>query len=163
MSTDAMRARIEQLHGFPAEFATAFDEITAAMRDGDPSAIADYGAYPLEVAAILAEMRLDDATIATALLHDTIEDTGVTRSEIDALFGAEIGSLVDGLTKIKKLDLVTKKAEHIAATGAATLLAGDLGCLMNMAGKLQRLGKPVRARHVAEVLAGIDEPAIGER
>ena len=53
----------------------------------------------------------------------------------------------------------TKKAEHIAATGAGTLLAGDLGCLMNMAGKLQRLGKTVAARHVAEVLAGIDEPA----
>jgi L-lactate dehydrogenase complex protein LldE len=59
--------------------------------------------------------------------------------------------------------IVSKKAEHIAATGADTLLAGDLGCLMNMAGKLQRLGKPVHARHIAEVLAGIDEPAIGER
>ncbi|MGC2341522.1 MAG: HD domain-containing protein, partial [Methyloceanibacter sp.] len=73
---------------------------------------APFFSHPLEVAAILAEMRLDDATIATALLHDTIEDTGATRSEIDALFGAEIGSLVDGLTKIKKLDLVTKKAEQ---------------------------------------------------
>jgi L-lactate dehydrogenase complex protein LldE len=60
--------------------------------------------------------------------------------------------------------IVTKKAEHIAATGAATLLAGDMGCLMNMAGKLQRLGHPVRARHIAEVLAGMtDQPAIGER
>jgi L-lactate dehydrogenase complex protein LldE len=59
--------------------------------------------------------------------------------------------------------IVTKKAEHVAATGADTLLAGDLGCLMNMAGKLQRLGKPVHARHVAEVLAGVTEPAIGER
>ena len=59
--------------------------------------------------------------------------------------------------------IVTKKAEHIAATGATTLLAGDLGCLMNMAGKLQRLGKPVQARHVAEVLAGVTTPAIGER
>jgi L-lactate dehydrogenase complex protein LldE len=59
--------------------------------------------------------------------------------------------------------IVTKKAEHIAATGADTLLAGDLGCLMNMAGKLQRLGKPVHARHVAEVLAGVTEPPIGER
>jgi L-lactate dehydrogenase complex protein LldE len=59
--------------------------------------------------------------------------------------------------------IVTKKAEHIAATGAGTLLAGDLGCLMNMVGKLQRLGKPVQARHVAEVLAGIVAPAIGER
>ena len=60
--------------------------------------------------------------------------------------------------------IVTKKAEHIADTGAGTLLAGDLGCLMNMAGKLQRLGKRVKVRHVAEVLAGMaNEPAIGER
>jgi L-lactate dehydrogenase complex protein LldE len=59
--------------------------------------------------------------------------------------------------------IVGKKADHIAATGAGTLLAGDLGCLMNMAGKLQRRGSPVRARHVAEVLAGMgDGPAIGE-
>ena len=59
--------------------------------------------------------------------------------------------------------IVTKKAEAVAATGADTLLAGDLGCLMNIAGKLQRLGRPVRVRHVAEVLAGMtDGPAIGE-
>ena len=59
--------------------------------------------------------------------------------------------------------IVSKKADHIAATGAGTLLAGDLGCLMNMAGKLQRLKVPVKARHVAEVLAGMtDFPAIGE-
>jgi L-lactate dehydrogenase complex protein LldE len=59
--------------------------------------------------------------------------------------------------------IVAKKADQIAATGAGTLLAGDLGCLMNMAGKLQRNGTPVRARHVAEVLAGMtDVPAIGE-
>jgi L-lactate dehydrogenase complex protein LldE len=59
--------------------------------------------------------------------------------------------------------IVSKKAEHIAATGADTLLAGDLGCLMNMAGRLQRLGKKVAVRHVAEVLVGVTEPAIGER
>lgn len=59
--------------------------------------------------------------------------------------------------------IVAKKAENVAASGAATLLAGDLGCLMNMAGKLQRQGRPVKARHVAEVLAGMgEEPAIGE-
>ncbi|MGV8955451.1 MAG: hypothetical protein ACOH2M_30430 [Cypionkella sp.] len=51
VSTDEMRAQIEQLHGFSAEFATAFDEITAAMRYGDPVTVADYGAYPLELAA----------------------------------------------------------------------------------------------------------------
>jgi GTP pyrophosphokinase len=74
---------------------------------GDP-----YFSHPLEVAAILTDLKLDDATIATALLHDVIEDTPVTKSEIDQLFGPEIGTLVDGLTKINKLDLVSKKAEQ---------------------------------------------------
>ncbi|UUP18991.1 RelA/SpoT family protein [Nitratireductor thuwali] len=72
---------------------------------GDP-----YFSHPLEVAAILTDMHLDEATIAVALLHDTIEDTSATRSEIDELFGDDIGSLVEGLTKLRKLDLVSKKA-----------------------------------------------------
>ncbi|MGO4441123.1 RelA/SpoT family protein [Rhizobium sp. RAF56] len=74
---------------------------------GDP-----YISHPLEVAAILTDMRLDESTIAVALLHDTIEDTTATRAEIDELFGEDIGRLVEGLTKIKKLDLVTKKAKQ---------------------------------------------------
>jgi L-lactate dehydrogenase complex protein LldE len=58
--------------------------------------------------------------------------------------------------------IVAKKATNIAATGADLLLAGDLGCLMNMAGKLQREGRDIEVRHVAEVLAGMtQEPAIG--
>ncbi|MEA2992114.1 MAG: diphosphokinase / guanosine-3,5-bis(diphosphate) 3-diphosphatase [Alphaproteobacteria bacterium] len=74
---------------------------------GDP-----YFSHPLEVAAILTDLKLDDATIAAALLHDTIEDTETTRSEIDAKFGHDIGTLVEGLTKLKKLDLVTKEAKQ---------------------------------------------------
>src|SRR5476651_185629 len=74
---------------------------------GDP-----YFSHPLEVAAILTDLKLDDATIAAALLHDTIEDTATTRAEIDSLFGPDIGTLVDGLTKPKKLDLVTKEAKQ---------------------------------------------------
>ncbi len=73
---------------------------------------APYFSHPLEVAAILTELKLDDATVATALLHDVIEDTDATRAEIDQMFGPEIGGLVDGLTKIKRLDLVSKKAEQ---------------------------------------------------
>jgi len=76
-------------------------------KSGDP-----YFSHPLEVAAILTELKLDDATIATALLHDVIEDTDATRAEIDQMFGREIGALVDGLTKIRRLDLVSKKAEQ---------------------------------------------------
>jgi GTP diphosphokinase / guanosine-3',5'-bis(diphosphate) 3'-diphosphatase len=74
---------------------------------GDP-----YFTHPLEVAAILTEMRLDDATIVAAVLHDTVEDTSSTLEEINQVFGPEIGQLVDGLTKIKKLDLVSKRAEQ---------------------------------------------------
>jgi len=60
-------------------------------------------------------------------------------------------------------EIVARKTADIAATGAQTVLAGDLGCLLNMAGRLTREGIPVRARHVAEVLAGMAEgPAIGE-
>jgi len=60
-------------------------------------------------------------------------------------------------------DMLEKKAASIAESGAEVLLAGDLGCLMNMAGKLKRLNSPVESRHIAEVLAGLTNgPAIGE-
>jgi guanosine-3',5'-bis(diphosphate) 3'-pyrophosphohydrolase len=74
---------------------------------GDP-----YFSHPLEVAAILTDMHLDESTVAVALLHDTIEDTTATRQEIDELFGPDMGKLVEGLTKLKKLDLVSRKAEQ---------------------------------------------------
>ncbi|CAN7304767.1 bifunctional (p)ppGpp synthetase/guanosine-3',5'-bis(diphosphate) 3'-pyrophosphohydrolase [Phenylobacterium sp. LjRoot219] len=72
---------------------------------GDP-----YFAHPIEVAGILTDYRLDTATIVTALLHDVIEDTPVTRKEIDELFGPEIGELVEGVTKLSKLEL---SSEHL--------------------------------------------------
>ena len=71
---------------------------------GDP-----FFSHPLEVASILTGLKLDDATIVAAVLHDTIEDTDSTREEIDRLFGEEIGRLVEGLTKIKKLDVVSRQ------------------------------------------------------
>ena len=74
---------------------------------GDP-----YFSHPLEVAAILTDLKLDDATIVAAVLHDTIEDTDATREEIERLFGPQIGRLVEGLTKIDKLDLVSKQARQ---------------------------------------------------
>ncbi|MDJ0932271.1 bifunctional (p)ppGpp synthetase/guanosine-3',5'-bis(diphosphate) 3'-pyrophosphohydrolase [Breoghania sp.] len=80
---------------------------TQMRASGDP-----YFSHPLEVAAIMTDLRLDDATIAVALLHDTIEDTDATRAEIDTIFGEEIGKLVDGLTKISRLDLISRRAKQ---------------------------------------------------
>jgi RelA/SpoT family (p)ppGpp synthetase len=74
---------------------------------GDP-----YFSHPLEVAAILTDLKLDDSSIAVALLHDTIEDTGTTRDEIDQLFGPSIGKLVEGVTKLQRLELASREAEQ---------------------------------------------------
>ncbi len=69
-------------------------------KSGEP-----YFTHPVAVAAILTEMRLDDATIVTALLHDTIEDTRSTYGEVEKLFGTEVAELVDGVTKLTNLQL----------------------------------------------------------
>lgn len=69
----------------------------------------DYFNHPVEVAAILTGLKLDDATIAAALLHDTIEDSGVTLDALDAQFGDEVVRLVDGVTKLSKLEVVPKE------------------------------------------------------
>ncbi|SEI09785.1 RelA/SpoT family protein [Paracoccus alkenifer] len=74
-----------------------------------------YFTHPVAVAAILTEMRLDDATIITALLHDTIEDTRSTWTDVAQIFGREIADLVDGVTKLTNLQLSgahSKQAEN---------------------------------------------------
>jgi len=80
---------------------------TQKRASGDP-----YFSHPLEVAAILTDLKLDDSSIAVALLHDTIEDTGATRTEIDQLFGPSIGKLVEGVTKLQRLELVSREAQQ---------------------------------------------------
>ncbi len=67
-----------------------------------------YLSHPLEVSAILADLKLDISTISTGLLHDTVEDTLATIQEIEDLFGKDIAFLVDGTTKISKLEYVSK-------------------------------------------------------
>ncbi|HWE98573.1 MAG TPA: bifunctional (p)ppGpp synthetase/guanosine-3',5'-bis(diphosphate) 3'-pyrophosphohydrolase [Caulobacteraceae bacterium] len=78
---------------------------------GDP-----YFAHPIEVAGILTEYRLDSATIVTALLHDVIEDTEVTRQDVEKLFGAEVAELVEGVTKLSSLEAIAdykRQAENL--------------------------------------------------
>src|SRR5579864_873306 len=117
---------------------------------------------------------------ATATYHDScsgLRELGLSREPralLGSVAGLKLAEMRDanvccgfgGTFCVKYPDIsnaiVGKKAANIAATGAGLLLAGDLGCLMNMAGKLQRDGIGIDARHVAEVLAGTtDEPAIG--
>ncbi|MEX1146769.1 MAG: bifunctional (p)ppGpp synthetase/guanosine-3',5'-bis(diphosphate) 3'-pyrophosphohydrolase [Sphingomonadales bacterium] len=77
---------------------------------GDP-----YFSHPLEVAGILTRLQLDGATIATALLHDTIEDTVATYEQIEELFGTDIARLVDGVTKLSRIEMksdVSQQAEN---------------------------------------------------
>lgn len=76
---------------------------------GDP-----YFAHPIEVAGILTEYRLDAPTIVAGLLHDTIEDTEATREEIERLFGAPIAELVEGVTKLSKLEALGEQEKQAA-------------------------------------------------
>lgn len=68
-----------------------------------------YLVHPMEVAAILADLKLDVATVVTGLLHDTVEDTLATPEELEATFGLEVANLVDGVTKIGKIHFKTKE------------------------------------------------------
>ncbi|MDA0355340.1 MAG: bifunctional (p)ppGpp synthetase/guanosine-3',5'-bis(diphosphate) 3'-pyrophosphohydrolase [Proteobacteria bacterium] len=76
-------------------------------QSGDP-----YFSHPIAVAAILTEQRLDDATLITALLHDTIEDTKSTFTEVSQLFGPEVADLVDGVTKLTNLQLSSTRSKQ---------------------------------------------------
>jgi guanosine-3',5'-bis(diphosphate) 3'-pyrophosphohydrolase len=84
-----------------------------AMHDGQMRKSGEpYFTHPISVAAILTEQQLDDATIITALLHDTIEDTKSTYTEIARLFGDEIAELVNGVTKLTNLQLSSTESQQ---------------------------------------------------
>ena len=76
-------------------------------RSGEP-----YLVHPLNVAAILAEMKADDVSIVVGLLHDVLEDTLTTKEAIAQQFGPEVADLVDGLTKIGKFSYVSREEEQ---------------------------------------------------
>ena len=136
---------------------------TQRRASGDP-----YFSHPLQVAAILTDLKLDDATIAAALLHDTIEDTDATRAEIDRLFGPDIGALVEGLTKLKKLDLVSKEAKQAENLRKLLLaIADDVRVLLiKLADRLHNMRTlahrpPEARRRTAEETLDIYAPLAG--
>ncbi len=130
---------------------------------GDP-----YFSHPLEVAAILTDLKLDDATIVAALLHDTIEDTEATRTEIDHIFGHEIGALVEGLTKLKRLELVSREAKQAENLRKLLLaIADDVRVLLiKLADRLHNMRTlefvpPTSRRRIAEETLDIYAPLAG--
>ena len=130
---------------------------------GDP-----FISHPLEVAAILADLKLDDATIVAALLHDVVEDTEATHQEIEDLFGKEIADLVDGLTKIRRLDLVTKEAAQAENLRKLLLaMAKDIRVLLiKLADRLHNMRtlqfmKPEKRQRTAQETLDLYAPLAG--
>src|SRR5690348_8560464 len=101
----------------------------------------DYVNHPLEVAAILADLELDAATISAALLHDTVEDTNLTADEVQREFGPEVARLVDGVTKLGRISIRTdqqQQAENIRKMMVA--MAEDLRVvLIKLADRLHNM------------------------
>ncbi len=137
---------------------------TQTRASGDP-----YFSHPVEVAYKLTQYRLDTASIITALLHDTVEDTDATLDEIEHLFGLEIRGLVDGVTKLNRLEIKSessKQAENFQKLVLA--MAQDLRVLMvKLADRLHNMEtlhyipKPEKrqriARETLEIYAALAE------
>jgi L-lactate dehydrogenase complex protein LldE len=161
-----------------------YDDLLVGEGEWEARAIA-FGDKVHELVSFLTDVRgmtnVEAAFDGTVTYHDScsgLRELGVRaqpRRLLKTVKGLKLTELKEadvccgfgGTFCVKYADIsnaiVEKKTEAIAASGAGTLLAGDLGCLMNMAGKLQRQDIPVHTRHVAEVLAGMtDLPPIGE-
>src|SRR5216110_3955502 len=88
-------------------------EFSAEVHKGQRRASGEpYLTHPVQVAGIIADMRLDVPSIATGLLHDTVEDTLATLEQIEETFGAEIAALVDGVTKIGQINFRSREEKQ---------------------------------------------------
>jgi L-lactate dehydrogenase complex protein LldE len=155
--------------------------------EGDPAEARarDLAARTWELVSFLADVRgvecVDARYDGVVAYHDScssLREVGVSeqpRRLLGTVAGLTLAELANreeccgfgGTFCVKypdiSLKMVADKCADIAATGADTVLSGDLGCLLNIAGRLGREGRAVRARHVAEVLAGMTDEPLGER
>ncbi|ODP37227.1 RelA/SpoT family protein [Sphingomonas turrisvirgatae] len=128
---------------------------------GDP-----YFSHPIEVAGILTDLHLDDETIATAILHDTIEDTVATPQEIEAKFGPSVARLVDGVTKLSKIEAQTESeraAENLrkfllAMSDDIRVLLVKLADRLHNMRTLHHIPKPEKRRRIARETMDIYAP-----
>lgn len=137
---------------------------TQKRASGDP-----YFSHPIEVAGILTELRLDTATIITGLLHDTIEDTDTTVAEIEELFGKEVANLVDGVTKLSRLEWDSehaKQAENfrkflLAMSSDIRVLLVKLADRLHNMRTLHFISKPEKRQRIAQETMDIYAPLAG--
>ncbi|MCG7347987.1 MULTISPECIES: RelA/SpoT family protein [Sphingomonas] len=128
---------------------------------GDP-----YFSHPIEVAGILTDLHLDDETIATAILHDTIEDTVATPEEIEAKFGPSVARMVDGVTKLSKIEAQTENqraAENLrkfllAMSDDIRVLLVKLADRLHNMRTLHHIAKPEKRRRIARETMEIYAP-----
>ncbi|UUL81763.1 RelA/SpoT family protein [Sphingomonas qomolangmaensis] len=128
---------------------------------GDP-----YFSHPIEVAGILTDLHLDDETIATAILHDTIEDTVATPEEILAKFGPAVARMVDGVTKLSKIEAQTESqraAENLrkfllAMSDDIRVLLVKLADRLHNMRTLHHIAKPEKRRRIAKETMDIYAP-----
>ncbi|TPG20369.1 bifunctional (p)ppGpp synthetase/guanosine-3',5'-bis(diphosphate) 3'-pyrophosphohydrolase [Sphingomonas koreensis] len=128
---------------------------------GDP-----YFSHPIEVAGILTDLHLDDKTIATAILHDTIEDTVATHDEIERLFGGEVARMVDGVTKLSSIEAQTENeraAENLrkfllAMSDDIRVLLVKLADRLHNMRTLHHIAKPEKRKRIARETMEIYAP-----
>ena len=128
---------------------------------GDP-----YYSHPIEVAGILTDLHLDDETIVTAILHDTIEDTVATHEEIERLFGRNVVRLVDGVTKLSKIEAQSESqraAENLrkfllAMSDDIRVLLVKLADRLHNMRTLHFIGSPEKRKRIARETMDIYAP-----
>ena len=134
---------------------------TQKRASGDP-----YFSHPVEVAGILTELHLDDETIATAILHDTVEDTVATPEQIRQIFGDNVARLVDGVTKLSKIEAQTENeraAENLrkfllAMSGDIRVLLVKLADRLHNMRTLHYIARPEKRRRIAKETMDIYAP-----
>jgi guanosine-3',5'-bis(diphosphate) 3'-pyrophosphohydrolase len=153
---DADLAQIEAA----VEFAKKYHE-GQTRSSGEP-----YYTHPVEVAGLLADMKLDDASIITAVLHDTVEDTEATSADIEKQFGKEVATLVDGVTKLNRIKSETvegKQAENfrklvLAMSDDIRVLLVKLADRLHNMRTLNFVSKVEKQRRIARETAEIYAP-----